>query len=66
MSTFVMIGLVSMIWNPAYAFTTYDCMNQSNIVETCSLLEPDLSSASDENGDVETTMYGGACLDEAW
>ena len=60
-----MIGMVSMIWNLAYAFTAYDCMNQSNMVVTCSLLEPDLSSASDENRDVEATMYGGACLDEA-
>jgi hypothetical protein len=42
----------------AEAFTTYDCLNRSNIIESYSLLEPDACAASDNAGEVETAVYG--------
>jgi hypothetical protein len=38
------------------AFTTYDCSNRNNIVESYSLLER-LCRVSDKTGEVETTVY---------
>jgi hypothetical protein len=46
---------------PVSAFTAYncsDCSDQSNIVESYSLLEPDACANSDKDGEVETTVYG--------
>ncbi len=39
-------------------FTAYDCSNRSNIVESYSLLEPDVCANMGKEGDVETTAYG--------
>jgi hypothetical protein len=38
-------------------FTAYDCSNQSNIVESYSLLEPDACANMDKEGEVETMVY---------
>jgi hypothetical protein len=51
-NTLVMLGMVSMQWSPPVTFTACDCNNQSNLVETYSLLEPDVYSASGGNGEV--------------
>jgi hypothetical protein len=40
------------------AFTAYDCSNQSNVVESYSLLEPDACANMGRDGEVETTVYG--------
>jgi hypothetical protein len=45
-------------WGPVTAFTAYDCSDQSNIVESYSLLEPDACANSGKDGEVETTVYG--------
>jgi hypothetical protein len=38
-------------------FTAYDCSNQSNVVESYSLLEPDACANMGRDGEVETTVY---------
>jgi hypothetical protein len=38
-------------------FTTYDCSNRSNIVESYLLLEPDACANMGKEGEVETTVY---------
>jgi hypothetical protein len=43
---------------PAIAFTAYDCLNRSNVVESYSLQEPDASANTGKEGQVETTVYG--------
>jgi hypothetical protein len=40
-STLIMLGMISMMWGPGSAFLAYYCTNQSNSVETYSLLESD-------------------------
>jgi hypothetical protein len=44
--------------SPVVAFTAYDCSNQSNVVESYSLLEPDACANMGRDGEVETTVYG--------
>ncbi len=44
--------------SPLAAFTTYDCSNRSNVVESYSLLEPDACANMGRDGEVETTVYG--------
>jgi hypothetical protein len=44
--------------SPAAAFIAYDCSNRSNVVESFSLLEPDVSANMGRDGEVETTVYG--------
>ncbi len=44
--------------SPAAAFTAYDSSNQSNVVESYSLLEPDACANMGRDGEVETTVYG--------
>ncbi len=39
-------------------FTAYDCSNWSNIVESYSLLEPDVCANMGKEGEVEITVYG--------
>jgi hypothetical protein len=39
-------------------FSAYDCSNRSNIVESYSLLEPDVCANMGKEGEVETTVYG--------
>jgi hypothetical protein len=38
-------------------FTAYDCFNRSNIVESYSLLEPDVCANMGKEGEVETKVY---------
>ncbi len=44
--------------SPVEVFTAYDCSNQSNVVESYSLLEPDACASMGRDGEVETTVYG--------
>jgi hypothetical protein len=44
--------------NVVEGFTAYDCSNRSNIVESYSLLEPDVCANMGKEGEVETTVYG--------
>jgi hypothetical protein len=39
-------------------FTAYDCSNQTNVVESYSLLEPDTCANMGKDGEVETSVYG--------
>jgi hypothetical protein len=60
-SSLIKLGMVSIMWNlgappSAETFTAYDCTNQSNLVEYVLLLKPDACSASEGNGEMETTM----------
>jgi hypothetical protein len=50
--------LACLMRNPVAAFTTYDCSNLSNVVESYSLLEPDACANMGRDGEVETTVYG--------
>jgi hypothetical protein len=43
---------------PVTGFTAYDCSNRSHIVESYSLLEPDVCANMGKEGEVETTVYG--------
>ncbi len=43
---------------PVAAFTAYNCSNQSNMVESYSLLEPEACANMGRDGEVETTVYG--------
>jgi hypothetical protein len=54
----MILCLVGMQGGPVDAFTAYDCWNWSNIVESYSLLEPDVCAVSDNTREFETTMYG--------
>jgi hypothetical protein len=40
------------------AFIAYDCSNNTNVVESYSLLEPDACANMGKDGEVETSMYG--------
>ncbi len=40
------------------AFIAYDCSNNTNVVESYSLLEPDTCSNMGKDGEVETSVYG--------
>jgi hypothetical protein len=42
---------------PTSTFTAYDCSNKSNVIESYSLLEPDVCANTGEEGEVETTVY---------
>ncbi len=57
-ATLVVLGMIGILGSPLDAFKAYHCMNQSNIVESYLLLEPDACAASDGNGEIKTTMYG--------
>jgi hypothetical protein len=50
--------LMCLLVVPAEGFTAYDCSNQSNVVESYSLLEPDACANMGRDGEVETTVYG--------
>jgi hypothetical protein len=50
--------VLCLVWGQVSAFTAYDCSNKSNMIESCSLLEPDACAASDKAGEMETTVYG--------
>jgi hypothetical protein len=40
------------------AFIAYDCSNNTNVVESYSLLEPDACANMGKDGEVETSVYG--------
>jgi hypothetical protein len=52
------VSLLCLLNKPAEGFTAYDCSNRSNIVESYSLLEPDMCANMGKEGEVETTVYG--------
>jgi hypothetical protein len=45
--------------SPVNAFTAFDCFNNTNVVESYSLLEPDTCANMGKDGEVETSVYGG-------
>jgi hypothetical protein len=54
----LMLMLLCLSGQAVEGFTTYDCSNQSNIVGSYSLLEPDACANMGKEGEVETTVYG--------
>jgi hypothetical protein len=54
----LMLMLLCFSGQAVEGFTAYDCSNRSNIVESYSLLEPDMCVNMGKEGDVETTVYG--------
>ncbi len=50
--------LTCMMGSPVNAFTAYDCSNNTNIVESYSLLKPDTCANMGKDGEVETSLYG--------
>ncbi len=54
----LMLMLLCISGHPAAGFTAYDCSNRSNIVESYSLLEPDVCANMGKEGEVKTTVYG--------
>jgi hypothetical protein len=44
--------------SPVDAFIAYDCSNNTNVMESYSLLEPDACANMGKDGEVETSMYG--------
>ncbi len=42
--------------SPVNAFTAYDCSNNTNIVESYSLLEPDTCANMGKDGEAETSV----------
>jgi hypothetical protein len=54
----IMLGLMSLMGSPVGAFTAYNCMNKSNVVESYSLLEADMGAGSNRNREIKTTVYG--------
>jgi hypothetical protein len=54
----LMLTFLCFTSNVAEGFTASDCSNRSNIVESYSLLEPDMCANMGKEGEVETTVYG--------
>jgi hypothetical protein len=52
------LNLVGRQCGPVEAFTAYHCSNRSNIVESYSLLEPDVCTVSDKTGEFEMAIHG--------
>jgi hypothetical protein len=50
--------LLCLAGNVVEGFTAYDCSNRSNVVESYSLLEPDVCANMGKEGEMETTVYG--------
>jgi hypothetical protein len=50
--------LACLMGSPVDAFIAYDCSNNTNIVESYSLLEPDTCANMGKDGEVETSVYG--------
>jgi hypothetical protein len=51
------MAILCLVGGQVNAFTAYDCLNRSYIIESCLLLEPDTCGASDKAGEVKTTVY---------
>ncbi len=54
-NTLMKIGIICFLMPMAQDFTTYYCHDQSNVVESYSLLNTDACPTSDGNGEIETT-----------
>jgi hypothetical protein len=54
----LMLALFCFTSQAVEGFIAYDCSNRSNIVESYSLLEPDVCANMGKEGEVETTVYG--------
>jgi hypothetical protein len=52
-----LVLLMCLVVTPVESFTAYDCSNQSNVVESYSLLEPDACANMGRDGEVETTVW---------
>jgi hypothetical protein len=50
--------LACLMGSPVDAFIAYDCSNNTNVVESYSLLEPDACDIMGKDGEVETSVYG--------
>jgi hypothetical protein len=50
--------LACLVGSPVNAFTAYDCSNNTNVVESYSLLEPDTCANMGKDREVETSVYG--------
>jgi hypothetical protein len=57
--------LMCLMVSSVNGFTAYDCSNQSNVVESYSLLEQDACANMGRDGEVETTVYGEIVHDQA-
>jgi hypothetical protein len=53
----LMLMLLCLTGRTVEGFTAYDCSNRSNIVESFSLLKPDVCVNMGKEGEVETTVY---------
>jgi hypothetical protein len=53
----LMLTFLCLAGNVVEGFTAYDCSNRSNIVESYTLLEPDVCANMGKEGEVETTVY---------
>jgi hypothetical protein len=53
-----LVLLMCLLVMPVEGFTAYDCSNQSNVVESYSLLEPDACANIGRDGEVEATVFG--------
>jgi hypothetical protein len=60
----IVLGLIGGQSRPAEAFTAYDCLNRSNIVEYYSFLEPGACAISDKT-EVRDSRVWGDCTNEA-
>jgi hypothetical protein len=49
--------LACLMGSPVDAFIAYDCSNNTNVVESYSLLEPDACANMGKDGEVETSVY---------
>jgi hypothetical protein len=50
--------LMCLMGSPVDTFIAYDCSNNTNLVESYSLLDPDACANMGKDGEVETSMYG--------
>jgi hypothetical protein len=54
----IMIGMMRFLAPTKQAFMACACNNQSNVLESYFLLEPDICTVSVGNIEMETTVYG--------
>jgi hypothetical protein len=54
----MLTAVTCLMGSPVDAFITCDCSNNTNVVESYSLLEPDACANMGKDGEVETSVYG--------
>jgi hypothetical protein len=54
----MLMMLACLTGSPVDTFIAYDCSNNTNLVESYSLLEPDACANMGKDGEVETSVYG--------